>query len=253
MSNKKNVGDTAGAPRLLASASLHDLVIERLNAVFPDEKRPVLKLLDAPCGAGAVAVRMRDMGFNVACCDIDPAHFQGKDFDLKEADLNKTLPYSDGEFDIVVSVAGLQRLTYPAVALAEFYRVLAPGGALFLGIPNYATLRRRLSFLLFGSLGKRFDQPQYDQTVLRPEANFRFPLTFNFVNHLLLETGFKNCGNYCKPTEWRRWFFLPLALLICASGAVRALNKRYASCRFSSSFALQGAKNYLIIARKPGN
>jgi ubiquinone/menaquinone biosynthesis C-methylase UbiE len=40
------------------------------------------------------------------------------------------LPQPDGGFDVVLSLTGLHCFTRPAAALAEFHRVLRPGGEL---------------------------------------------------------------------------------------------------------------------------
>lgn len=237
--------------RLLSSAKNHDLVIEYLDAHYSKDQRSSIKALDIPCGAGAVSIRMRDLGFNVSCCDIDPGHFQGKNFEFKQADLNKSIPYKDGEFNLIISVAGLQRLTFPAIALSEFHRVLSDGGALILGLPHYATLRFRMSFLLFGSLGKRFDKPECKQTILNPEANFRFPLSYPYVVNLLKESGFEIVESSCKPEyKWYKFGFLPLSLLLCLISKIRSLGKHYKAYSFSSSIAMQYSRHYLIKAIK---
>lgn len=44
----------------------------------------------------------------------------------------ENLPFGDGEFDVVICTQVLEHVDDPAQALAEIYRVLAPGGVVFL-------------------------------------------------------------------------------------------------------------------------
>lgn len=68
------------------------------------------------------------------------AHVSQNDFGPKikliESDLNKELPFEDGEFDVVVSLANLEHLEYPEINAAEMFRVLKPGGLLLLTTPS---------------------------------------------------------------------------------------------------------------------
>jgi SAM-dependent methyltransferase len=59
--------------------------------------------------------------------------------DLREASL-VALPFGDGEFDAVVSADVVCQMDDPAVALAEFFRVLRPGGLVAINMPAYMWL-----------------------------------------------------------------------------------------------------------------
>ena len=83
-------------------------------------------------------------------CDIDPramelarqihgAAIHG--FDVIEP--GKPLPYPTGSFDLVVSMDVIEHVPDPEPWLDEAFRVLSPGGTLFLTTPNYASLSLR--------------------------------------------------------------------------------------------------------------
>src|SRR5262249_59989284 len=57
---------------------------------------------------------------------------------------------ADGAFDAVVSLEGIEHLLSPARCLAEFCRVLRPGGRLVLTTPNVNNLQSRWHYLVAG-------------------------------------------------------------------------------------------------------
>lgn len=182
-------------------------------------REPAGRILDAPCGRGALSVRLRQMGFDVSCCDIDPGVFKAEGLPLAVANLNRDrLPYDDGAFDYIVCSGGLHRLFNIDHAIGEFARCLRAGGKLFISVPNYGCLWRRLLFLLLGSLGKDIDQPTFIQTTSEPEAHFRRNLTFTQLNHYLARHGFAEVDVFKSKTETLNLLLSPLYLVIkCAA------------------------------------
>jgi SAM-dependent methyltransferase len=99
--------------------------------------RGVRRLLDWGCGSGRVAAHFaREPGGPRVCgCDVDAGairwcreHVRPGEFDV--TDFSASLPYPDGAFDVVVSLAvlaGFGPEAYPAW-LPEVRRVLVPGG-----------------------------------------------------------------------------------------------------------------------------
>lgn len=73
---------------------------------------------------------------------------------LSDIDLEQQpLPYEAGSFDIVIGSHVLEHLENAEHALADWHRVLAPGGALLLGLPMHVppiALLARLRYRLFG-------------------------------------------------------------------------------------------------------
>lgn len=52
----------------------------------------------------------------------------------------QSMPWSDGQFDVVVSCETIEHVPDPRTALGELARVLRPGGLLYLTFPNYFSL-----------------------------------------------------------------------------------------------------------------
>jgi 2-polyprenyl-6-hydroxyphenyl methylase/3-demethylubiquinone-9 3-methyltransferase len=70
------------------------------------------------------------------------------------ADLAR-LPFADSAFAGVLCSSVLEYLSAPDAALAEFARVLRPGGMLVISVPNRHALSRKVQ-VVCRSLGKRF-------------------------------------------------------------------------------------------------
>jgi len=182
-------------------------------------REPVGRILDAPCGRGALSVRLQQMGFDVSCCDIDQGVFEAEGLPLTVANLNRDrLAYDDGTFDYIVCSGGLHRLCNIDYAVGEFARCLKAGGKLFISVPNYGCLWRRFLFLLLGSFGKDIDHPTFLQTTLEPEAHFRRNLTFTQLNHYLQRHGFAGVDVFNSKTETPNLLLSPLYPVIkCAA------------------------------------
>lgn len=239
--------------KLMADRSAHRVVFERVRRDHPDGGRG-LRLMDAPCGAGAMSRQLQEHGFEVSCYDIDPGNFEGGQYGLsvEVADLNRPLAIPDAGFDVIVSIAGIQRLFCPENAIFEFARLLKPGGTLYLSCPNFATLDRRLSFLFDGSLGMRFDRPGYEQTVDNPEANVRMPITLSRVKEIVAGAGLDVHAVEASIDSRKPLWLLPVTLLVMGAGALKsALNpKRYRRYADGNGFTMLSSKNFLLVCRK---
>jgi SAM-dependent methyltransferase len=96
------------------------------------------RVLDVACGTGPVAVTAARAGATVNGIDLTPqlldrarenAALAGVNVDFREADVEQ-LPFSDAEFDVVVSQFGHMFAPRPDVAVREMMRVLKPGGTI---------------------------------------------------------------------------------------------------------------------------
>ncbi|WP_244975931.1 class I SAM-dependent methyltransferase [Nocardia huaxiensis] len=98
------------------------------------------EVLDVPCGGGiALDALPTDHGLHYVAADISPSMLERAEekadrlgltgIDFVEADILH-LPFSDGRFDIILSLNGLHCLPDPAAAVRELARCLKPGGRL---------------------------------------------------------------------------------------------------------------------------
>lgn len=95
---------------------------------------PVGTALDAACGTGRHTGYLRELGHHVIGVDASPdmlarARERLPDIDFHQADLHR-LPLPDDAVDTVVCALALAHLPELAPVLAEFARVLRPGGHL---------------------------------------------------------------------------------------------------------------------------
>jgi ubiquinone/menaquinone biosynthesis C-methylase UbiE len=97
---------------------------------------PGSRLLDVGCGAGQLALIAARNGARVTGCDIstnwlekarERAAAEGLSVNFQEGDAEE-LPYSDGQFDAVVSLIGAMFAPRPELVAAELKRVCRPGG-----------------------------------------------------------------------------------------------------------------------------
>jgi len=102
---------------------------------------PGARILDVPCGGG-VALRGLKPGQGVSYVAADIAREMlertmeaacergvADQVEIRVADV-ATLPFADGEFDLVVSFTGLHCFPDPHGALTQMVRVLEPGGVI---------------------------------------------------------------------------------------------------------------------------
>ncbi|WP_410669349.1 class I SAM-dependent methyltransferase [Amycolatopsis sp. cmx-4-68] len=98
------------------------------------------RILDAGCGSGPLFAALRERGAAVTGIDQSTEMLNrarrrlGADADLRVADLADPLPFPDAAFDDVVASLVLHYLRDWAPTLAEFRRVLKPGGRLIASV-----------------------------------------------------------------------------------------------------------------------
>ncbi|GHG28302.1 methyltransferase [Amycolatopsis bullii] len=132
--------DFAGAYTAENETSLMNAYYERPATLALVGDAAGRRILDAGCGSGPLFAALRDKGAVVSGFDQSAAmvaHARtrlGADADLRVADLTDPLPYPDAEFDDVVASLVLHYLRDWDPVLAEFRRVLKPGGRLIASV-----------------------------------------------------------------------------------------------------------------------
>ena len=123
--------------------SLHRHVRRELERTLADggAKQAVL---DAGCGTGGLILRLRaarpqwkfaGIDFMPVACELARRRC-GPEVDVRVASIT-ALPFADQSFDAVVSADVICQVVDPEVAMAEFFRVLRPGGVVVINVPAY--------------------------------------------------------------------------------------------------------------------
>lgn len=232
--------------KVIGGKHSHDALHATLDAMKPTT------ILDAPCGEGLLSEFLRYRGWDVHTADIDPGNMRAPGYTVATIDLNRALSIPDATYPVVVSANALHRLFNPGGAVREFHRILKPGGVLVLNLNNYASIERRLRFMVYGSLDNAVNQGACQQSTNIPEANVRVAFLMPSLVLALHEAGF----TIEKVTGGKRTvpqtLLLPIAWLMAALGALAPRrSKQRNALSVANSMAVLGGGNYVVIvARK---
>ncbi|HZH33657.1 MAG TPA: class I SAM-dependent methyltransferase [Pyrinomonadaceae bacterium] len=215
MQEAQTIIDTEREPAPIAHVAIHETV----ERILSEEKRG--SLLDVPAGEGALAVRLQKLGFKVACSDLYPQIFRLKNAEIRQGNLDATLPYEDDSFDYAVCVEGLEHIENPANAIREFRRVLKPNGQIVISVPNILNIEERLKWLIFGYTSHFKPISAESLAAIREEfgsmeeiALHVNPIGYSELRYLLEKNGFVLRKVYLDKPKKNSWAFFPIIGLI---------------------------------------
>ena len=136
-----------------------------------------LRVLDAGCGPGLYAEVLLARGAEVVAVDVSRAMVElasrrlGERATVLEADLNEPLPLRAGDFDLVLCPLVIHHVDDRAATLAEFFRVLRPGGHVVLSTQHPTT-----DWLRKG--GSYFDIREEEDVWHRPDWDAEYRVRF---------------------------------------------------------------------------
>ena len=150
------------------------------------------RVLDLPCGTGALTQMLLDGGVEVVSADLDPDAFVIPGRTSRRADLNAKLPFEDGEFDAVACIEGIEHIENPHLLAREANRILRLGGMVYVSTPNVLSIRSRLSYLLRGYPNQFHYMVEVDPgtDLERPIAHIN-PIGFLELRYTLCRWGFR--------------------------------------------------------------
>jgi SAM-dependent methyltransferase len=171
------------------------------------------RVLDAPCGEGALALLLGEEGCEVWGLDCEPDILRVDGVQFRQGDLQELLPFEDGFFGAVACVDGIEHVENPFHLVREFHRVLEPNGLLAVSTPNISAMRSRVRFLLTGFHNK-FKRPLDESR--RDPLHHITPLSFPRLRYILHTSGFEMTAvraNRAKPASWPYALCYPLSWL----------------------------------------
>lgn len=125
------------------------------------------KILDLGSGLGAVLVEITKRGGNVVGIETSDEFIGITKTRAKEAGvtvnvtkgMGETLPFGDAEFDFVNMTEVIEHVIDPEKVLKEVYRVLRPGGQVYMSVPNRFAFRdHHYDLILVNWLPRSFAQ-----------------------------------------------------------------------------------------------
>lgn len=231
----------------LSRGETHDKVIEMMG------KEPRGKVLDVPTGTGTLGGRLKRMGFEVSCCDINPSYFSVPDLKVEIGDLNHSIPYADHSFDYLISIDGIEHTENPSNAIREFARVLRKGGKIFLTTANFLNIERRLRFLFRGSFSK-IPSREAVEKIWEGDISMAHisPLGYPLLKFMMEHEGFRILGIEKDRAKPRMKWLLPVVWIIRLYGLFlsRETRELYQVNETLSDEIIMGGNTLIIVGEK---
>lgn len=213
-------------PQALAHQAIYDTV----ESILTGSRG---RLLDVPAGEGALALRLKDLGYKVKCCDLYPQLFKLLDIEIRSGNLDSRLPYDDDAFDTIVCVEGIEHIDNPSNAIAEFSRLLRSGGELIVSLPNIMNIEERLKWLINGYTSHFKPLSASARAEIRRDFAGREevalhvnPIGYSELRFLLEKYGFKLERVFPDKPKANSWAYLPIVALIRLIGRFSSRAKR---------------------------
>jgi SAM-dependent methyltransferase len=227
--------------------SIHKTILEWFS-----KKSRGGEVLDAPAGFGHLAHKLKNMGFDVVCGEIEPEICLVKDIPIIYTDLNNKMGADDSNFDYICCVDGLEHMTNPYKAVEEFSRVLKPGGYGIFSIPNYSNIEKRIKFFWNGFLTKPVSDEHFERDGRNLYNLHNSPLTITILEFLFRINHLKIIEIKRNSIKYKQYFLLPLVLImkLFALFSSDKNKKKYRYDLTLNNRVILGGNNLIFITRK---
>jgi len=211
------------------------------------------KVLDVPTGTGVLAARLREMGFDVSCCDINASYFSVPELTIDIGDLNQSVPYPDESFDYLICLEGIEHTENPSNAIREFHRILKKSGKVFLSIPNFLNIERRFRFLFTGSFSK-IPSLEVVRNIWKGDISMAHlsPLGYSLLKFIMEYHGFRVLRLEKDKRKRRMVWLLPFVWVIRLYGQFVSKKKKelYRLDETMRDEVILGGNTLIIVAEK---
>ncbi len=161
------------------------------HAMIKSKLEPIAgqRVLEIACGRGALSYWLNHQGGEVWSADFSSEavemtqklvspHFPQATQRILRADFQQ-MPFDENSFDILISCETLEHLPEPEKALKEVFRVLKPGGRLYLTTENYLNITGLYRLYVEGIQRQPWRSGSYLQPV---EQFFTAPQTISMLH-----------------------------------------------------------------------
>ncbi|MDQ1119634.1 2-polyprenyl-3-methyl-5-hydroxy-6-metoxy-1,4-benzoquinol methylase [Pseudoxanthomonas sp. SORGH_AS 997] len=198
------------------------------------------KLLDVGCGNGDFLARASEMGLNAMGCEPDAdavAACLSRGLDVIHGDIDSVALTEDG-FHMISMNHVIEHVDDPREVLGKAYRLLRPGGILWLGLPNPQAAGLRV----FGSAWKGF----------HPPFHLSIP-TQGVLERWLIEAGFESVRRVRRGVQSRGLWRDSMRIYAREGGKIslRLLGAFKIACDVASTVFPLVSEESILIARKP--
>ena len=192
-------------------------------------------IIDLACGDGRTTHLLRTLGASVTAYDLFPEVCKLDD-KPQWIDLQAKTSIADQSADIVIFQEVIEHLPNQLFALQEIFRILKPGGELFLTTPSRSSLASKLSYLCFESETLKLTPwGPLDSVWLQDGHSDKkcyghlWLIGIQQLRTLAMVAGFRSIeikrSELSRSSAFLMLVFYPLVLLISARAFVRGLRK----------------------------
>lgn len=209
------------------------------------------EIVDLSCGEGISTHILRKLGAKVSHYDLIPEACLLDDKPTY-ADVQKPLPIQDNSVDVVIFQEVIEHLPNQLFAFQEIYRILKPGGELFITTPSRSSLQGRLAYLVFESENIKFGPWNYIEGVWGQNAagekyfGHLFLTGIQQMNTLAKVVGFKNTVVHKNELSKTSVFLLPFLYPIIWLNSKRALSRQMRKFPNNELFKEEVVKQYKL-------